>query len=119
MKLNTNIQLACLALSAFTLGSSPVFAANGPKSQEERGTIKSVDATAHTVVVTDLKNNSEHKFVWTDQTKFSERGKNVSAAELKAGERVRITYSGSGELLTMQRVRIAPAKTEKPAAAKS
>ena len=43
----------------------------------------------------------------------------ASAAELKAGERVRITYAGSGDQPTMQRVQIVPAKTDKSTSKKS
>jgi hypothetical protein len=119
MKLNSNLRLPCIVLGALALSSAALFAADAPKTQDERGTIKSVDATAHTLVVSDLKNKTEHKFVWNDQTKFTERGKTATAADLKIGERVRISYSGSGDLLTMQRVHIAPVKAEKPAAEKS
>lgn len=113
MKLNSNLRLTCLALGALVLSTAALYAANAPKTQDERGTIKSVDATAHTLVVTDLKNKTEHKFLWNDQTKFTERNKPATAAELKPGERVRINYTGSGDLRTMQRVHIAPAKAEK------
>lgn len=117
LRITTVIALYALALS---LALSPValFAAEA-RPQGERGTIKSVDAEAHTLVVTDRLDNREHKFKWNDQTKFNERGKTATAADLKAGERVRVTYMGSGDLPTLQRVQIAPARTEKPTNAKS
>ena len=113
MKLKSNLRITSLALGALALSTAALYAANAPKTQDERGTIKSVDAAAHTLVVTDLKNKSDYKFLWNDQTKFTGRGKTATAAELKPGERVRINYTGSGDLLTMQRVHIAPAKAEK------
>lgn len=116
MKVNSKLRLTCIALGALALSSVAPFAANTPKTPDERGTIKSVDATAHTLVVTDLKNNSECKFLWNDQTKFTGRGKTAAAADLKTGERVRVTCSGSDDLLIMERVRIAPAKVEKTTA---
>ncbi len=119
MKLNNNLRLTSLALGALALSTAALHAANAPKTQDERGTIKSVDTIAHTLVVTDLNNKTEHKFLWNDQTVFTERGKTTTAADLKAGERVRINYTGTGALLTMQRVNIAPAKAEKSAAEKS
>ena len=70
MKVNSKLRLTCIALGALALSSVAPFAANTPKTPDERGTIKSVDATAHTLVVTDLKNNSECKFLWNDQTKL-------------------------------------------------
>lgn len=118
MKLNSNLRITCLALGALALSSAALCAATTPKTQDERGTIKSVDVAAQTLVVTDLKNKTEHKFLWNDQTKFTERGKTATAAALKAGERVRINYTGSGDLLTMQRVHIAPAKPENSVAKK-
>ncbi len=120
MKLTANLRMTTLAaLCALALSPAVLFAANAPKTHEARGAIKSVDADAHTLVVSDLKDKSEHKFQWNDQTKFSERGKAVTATELKAGERVRITYAPGGDRPTMQRVHIAPAKAEKSTTEKS
>ena len=89
-----------------------VFAAGTTHPSRERGIIKSVDTEAHTLVVTDRKNNSERAFQWNDQTKFSERDKSAGASDLKAGERVHLTYSPSGDTPILQSVQIAPAKTE-------
>lgn len=119
MKLSSSLHFISIVMGALALGSAGVFAADAPKTRDERGMIKSVDATAHTLVISDLKNRSEHKFQWNDQTKFTEHGKTATAAALKGGERVRITCSGTGDLLTMQRVQIAPAKAGKPVAEKS
>lgn len=120
MKLTTNLHITTvIALCALALSPAALSAADTPKTHDERGTIKSVDADAHTLVVTGRKDESEHKFLWNDQTKFTERSKAVTAAELKTGERVRITYAGSGDLPTMQRVHLAPAKVGKSTAEKS
>ena len=119
MKLTTNLRMMTFAtLCLLALTPTALFAAN-PRSQEERGTIKSVDAAAHTLVVADLKDNKEHKFLWNDQSKFSERGKTVTAADLKAGKRIRVTYKGSGEMPAIEHARLAPAKTGKSASEKS
>jgi hypothetical protein len=115
MKPNTNLRLTALSVwCALAVCPTAVLAAN-PRPHEEHGTIKSVDATAHTLVITDLKNHAEHKFQWNDQTKFSASGKTAMATDLKAGERVRLTYSQSGELPTIERARIMPAKPDKTA----
>ena len=119
MKLTSNLrQTAAIALCALALSPAALFAAN-PQPHEARGAIKSVDAENHWLVVTDRKDNSEHKFLWNDQSKFTERGKAVTATDLKAGERVRLTYKPGGDMPTMQRVHIAPAKAEKSASEKS
>jgi hypothetical protein len=117
MKLNANLPRTSLALSALcalALSTASLQAGAAPKARDERGTIKSVDAANHTLVVTDLKGGAEHQFRWNDRTKFSEHGKSASAADLKAGERVRIHSTGSGDTLTMVHVNIAPAKPTKP-----
>ena len=119
MKLTSNLRITtAITFCALALSPVAVFAAN-PRPHDERGTVKSVDAHTHTLIVTDSKDNSEHKFQWNTQTRFTERGKAAAVSDLKAGERVRITYSGSGDMPTMQRVHIAPAKAEKSGAAKS
>src|SRR6266571_1192301 len=72
MKLNSHIhQTAVAALCVLALSPALMFADNTPKPSEKRGIIKSVDMDAHTIVVMERKNNSEQKFLWNDQTKFS------------------------------------------------
>lgn len=117
MKLNTRIQKSVVAaLCVLSLSPALVFAAGTPKPIEERGVIKSVDMGAHTLVVAEHKKNTEQKFQWNDQTKFSERNKSASASALKEGERVHLTYTAGGSMPTLESVHIAPAKTEKHSA---
>lgn len=117
MKRKLNLpKTALAALCALALSPALLFAADS-RPHEERGTIKSVDAAAHTIVITGGKDNAEHKFQWNDQTKFSDRGKTVTASDLKAGERIRLTYKSGGDTPTIERARLAPAKSEKSAAA--
>jgi len=113
MKLNSYIHKT-VAAAIWVLALSPalVFAAGTTHPSRERGIIKSVDMDAHTLVVTDRKKNSEHTFQWNDQTKFSERDKSAGAGDLKAGERVQLTYSPGGDTPILQSVPIAPAKAE-------
>ncbi len=113
MKLNSHIhKTAAAALCVLTLSPALVFAAGTTHPSRERGIIKSVDMDAHTLVVTDRKNNSQRTFQWNDQTKFSEGKKSAGASNLKPGERVQLTYSPGGETPILQNVHIAPAKTE-------
>ena len=118
MKLNTPInKTVTTALCVLALSPALVFAGNTTKPGEERGVIKSVDMSAHTLVVTEYKKNAEQKFLWNDQTKFTERDKSASASALKEGESVRLKYSPGGEdTPLLQSVHIAPAKTAKPVA---
>ena len=114
MKLNSHIhKTAAAALCVLTLSPALVFAAGTTHPSRERGIIKSVDMDAHTLVVTDRKNNSQRTFQWNDQTKFSERDKSASASDLKEGERVHLSYTAGGDTPILQSVHIAPAKTEK------
>lgn len=117
MKRKTNLHKTVVAaLCVLSLSPALVFAGNTSKPSEERGVIKSVDMTAHTLVVTEHKKNSEQTFQWNDQTKFMERTKSASASALKAGEHVRLTYTAGSPTPTLQSVHITPAKSEKPSA---
>ena len=117
MKLKTHIhRTAVTALCILSLSPALMFAAGSPKPIEERGVIKSVDMTAHTLVVTERKNNSEQTFQWNDQTKFHEHFRSTSANALKEGERVHLTYTPGGSTPVLKSVHIAPANAEKPSA---
>jgi hypothetical protein len=117
MKLKTHIHKTAVAtLGILSLTPALVFAGNTAKPSEERGVIKSVDMTAHTLVVTEHKKNSEQTFQWNDQTKFTERHKSASASALKQGERVDLTYTPGGSTPVLKSVHIAPANTKKPSA---
>ena len=86
MKLNTHFtRRRDSALRAVTQLRHSYLPAHEPKPIEERGIIKSVDMSAHTLVVTEHKENTDQKFQWNDQTKFSERNKSASPSDLKAG----------------------------------
>jgi len=113
MNLNSHIHpTAAAALCVLALSPALVFGAGTKHPSRERGIVKSINPEAHTLVVTDRKNNSEHTFQWNDQTKFSERDKSAGASDLKAGERVLLTYSPGGETPILQSVQITPARTE-------
>lgn len=117
MKLNTHLHKTVVtAVCVLAISPALVFARGTAKPVQERGIIKSVDMSAHTLVVTESKKNVEQTFQWNKQTKFSERHKNASASALKEGERVRLTYTAGGDTPTLRSVRIAPPKTEKPRA---
>ena len=117
MKIKNHIHKTVTAtLCVLALSPALLFASNTRKPNEELGVIKSVDMTAHTLVLTEHKNNSEQTFQWNDQTKFSERNKSASASALKENERVHLTYTPGGDTPVLQRVDITPAKTEKHSA---
>ena len=97
--------------AAAILTPAALLAGGPPKARHENGTIKSVDANAHTLVIAGLKGHSEHKFQWNGETKFMEHGKTLTAGDLKEGMKASITYRSGGDTPTMQTVRLAPAKT--------
>lgn len=108
MKPNSNLRLACLALGVLTLSSAALPAADAPMVHYEHGIIRSVDPAAKTMVLADFKDLTGQRLLWNDQTKFLAHGKAVSPAELKAGERVRLTHTAGGDLPTIQRAHIVP-----------
>jgi hypothetical protein len=113
MKRNlTRLIANAVAVCAFGLSWAGAFAADS-KLSEMRGTIKSVDADRHWLVVAEGKKKADQKFHWDDQTKFTGRGKAATATDLKAGERVRLTYTKGGDVPTLQQVHIMSPKTEK------
>jgi len=118
MKTYINIRkTALVALCALALSPAALFAGNASKSAEERGIIKSVDSQIHQIVVTDQQTKADRTFKWNDQTKFTEHGKAVTAAQLKAGEHVRFGYApGSGTPL-LQHVALWPQKDQSHASA--
>jgi hypothetical protein len=108
-------RLSCIALGIaglMALSPHPLLAANNAVTGHEHGTVKTVDAKTRSVMVTGPKDRSEKRFLWNDQTKFVEGRKPVTAAELKAGERVRISYTKSGDSPLLQSVHILPEKAK-------
>jgi hypothetical protein len=117
MKLRTHIhKTAVTALCILSLSPALLFAADTTQPAVAHGIIKSVDITAHTLVVTEHKSNTELTFQWNDQTQFTERGQSATASALKEGERVQLTYAPGGTTPILQSVRIAPARTGKHSA---
>ena len=103
-------------LCVVSLSPALVFADGAPKSVEDRGSIKSVNAGTHTLVVTEHTKSAERKFQWNDQTKFSEGDKSVNASALKQGERVHLIYVAGSGVHILQSVHIISAKTGQPGA---
>jgi len=115
MKTNLNLirKTALAAWCALALSPAAMFAADAPKSAEERGLIKAVDNNGQQIVVTDQKTKADGTFKWNDQTKFIEHGKSVSATALQAGLPVHITYAPSSGTPMLKRVKLAPVKAQK------
>ena len=112
MKPHTRIPRAALAaLCIFSLSPALLCAADTAQPAVVHGTIKSVDTAAHTLVVTERKNNAEQTFQWSDQTLFTERGQSATADALKPSEHVELTYAPGGGTPILQSVHIAPPRT--------
>ncbi len=117
MKLTSNLHQTLLApCCTLALGLGTIHAGEASKARSEHGTIKSVDAKAHTLVVTTGKGNSDCSFHWNDQTKFTSGHNAASASNLKEGRLVELTYVPGGDAPTLRRVRLV-AKAPKHASA--
>lgn len=93
MKTKSRILLtAAIAICALGLGIDGAAAATKAKQQTDVGRVKSVDGLNHSLMITESKDNSDHEFRWTSQTRFSGTAKEKSITDLKAGDQVRITY---------------------------
>jgi hypothetical protein len=57
---------------------------------ELSGTVKSVDAAKKSLVVT--AEGKDHTVTWSDKTEVTHGDKKGSAADLKAGEKVKVTH---------------------------
>jgi hypothetical protein len=103
--LPTALALGLCALG-LTVGNS--MGADKPRLSQEAGTIKSVDATKHELVVLDSANKQQHSYTWNDSTRFQENGKTIAAAQLKTGEIVHLSYQAGGGRPVLHEVTIAP-----------
>lgn len=112
MKPNSTGRIVCIALGLLPLGSASLFAAEDPMQHSHRGTITPLDPTARTQVVPDSTDKVEHRLFWNDQTKFLLHGKSALAADLKVGERVRLSCSDTGDLPSLLRVQIVPERVD-------
>jgi len=99
-----------VALCTLGLGVSACFAGDTAKTSHESGTITSVNAAKHELVVNDSRSNKPQTFTWNNSTKFRENEKTVAASELKAGQQLHLSYKpGTGASL-LEDVMILPAK---------
>ncbi len=113
MKITWNLHtISLLAVITAALAASAALAVDA-SSHRDFGIIKSVDAAAHTLVVSNHRKTSEPTFLWNDQTKFIEHGKAATAADLRPGERVRIAYSGTADSLIVETLHIGMVRDEK------
>lgn len=69
-----------------------VFAPAVASAAELSGTVKSVNATAKSCVVTG-PDGGDHTVTWDDKTEVTVDGKKGTAADLKAGAKVKVTHA--------------------------
>ena len=103
------------ALCALALSPAALFAGNTAKTTVDRGVIKSVDMSAHQLVVTGEKGKTDETFQWNDQTKFIEHDKAVTASALQAGMSVHVKFAPGTGTPTMTTVKLSPAKPQQHA----
>ena len=95
--------VVCVAAVALTASQS-VRAADekaaapvAPKSDAYSGKIEAVDVTASTITIQHKKETKT--FAVAPDCKFSGAGKKVTLADLKIGDRVKVTYTQEGDKL--------------------
>lgn len=104
-KPSTRLAVALCALG-LSIGSS--FAGNKPKLNHEMGTVQSIDAAKHELIIKD-KANKTQSFTWNNATQFRESNKAVSAAQVKTGETVHLSYQESAGTPLLHHVTVVPA----------
>ncbi len=104
-----------VASCAWALSLGVTQAADAARMKREQGTIKSVDIQNHVIQLTSSRDKTEHKYQWTDQTKFTSGRDAISAARLKEGESVSVTYTPGGEVPLLQHVRVVPKEPKQTA----
>lgn len=103
-----------VALCALAFNPMSLLAGNAnktAKAAEKRGVIKSVDAAAHHVTITDQKTKAVHSYSWNDKTKFTEQDKAVGASALREGQKVSVSYSTGAGTPVLKHVKLLPAKS--------
>jgi hypothetical protein len=103
-----------VALCAAVLTPAALFAGHA-KTSSDHGVIKSVDANAHQLVVTDKKSKIDQTFQWNDQTRFMEHDKSVTASALMPGMPVHVTFEPGTATPTIKKAELWPAKTQQHA----
>ena len=111
---------ALLVGGAFLLAGAPMALAKTAEHQFS-GEVTHVDAAAKTLAVKDpsAKAAKEMTFTLLPETKIMEGPKARHLAELKVGEKVKVSYADQGMTHQAQRIEVAPAKTAKAAPAGS
>ena len=118
MKLSLQSGTALLVAGfALVLAPSTLRGANAPKAAEKHAIVKSVDTAKHQVVLTEATTKTTGTFLWNDKTKFTQHGKVVTAAALKEGATVDVTYVPGSGTPELEHVKLAaPKAASKPAA---
>lgn len=113
----TAVAVAFLATSAFAQAPAKKGMAKTPAATRMSGAIVKADATSLTLKV----KGKDESFAITADTKVKQGTKDITAADLKAGENATVTYTKAGEAMTATAITVkaaAPAKkvVEKAAA---
>lgn len=110
---------AILVSGAFLLAGAPVAVAKTMQHQFS-GEVSRTDSTAKTFVVKDHATSAkEMTFSLAPDAKIMQGAKARSLAELKVGERVKVSYTDEGSKHQAKRVEVLPAKTAKAPPAKT
>jgi hypothetical protein len=105
--------VAAVILGLYAFAALTVSAADTPAGQSKVGTIKSIDATAKTFVLT-IEGKPALTFKFDDKTAYTLDGKEAKQADVvKEGAAVTVTYTRNGQERTATKVE-ATIKKEAP-----
>ena len=102
-------------IGAFALGTtSAALAGTNQRNDQkctvrlrDRGAIRGIDLKSQTLTLQD-QHQATLGIEWNQQTRFFDHGKTITAADLKSGERVGVTYVKEGDHLVARAVAVMP-----------
>jgi Cu/Ag efflux protein CusF len=103
--------LLAVALPAYghggagTTGSSTSGQSSHPRKQLS-GTVQKYDKDSNELTLA----NSDKKLKLTDSTKVMRNGRRASTTDIREGDQVRASYSGSGDTLNVTRIDLIPSE---------
>ncbi len=106
---NQLVKSALVASCALTLMGSQAWAAG--KRMHDQGNIKDINTKTSTFRLVD-KENKTVTVAWNDKTSFLEHRKHMTAADLKAGEFVRVYGEEENGTLMAKSIHIRPSAKE-------
>jgi hypothetical protein len=103
----------CVAAAAQNAQKDAKPEAQDPAMKAQAGKVVSVDTAKNELAIKDEKGNDKTLRI-SSATKITKDGKEITLADVKAGDRVLYEYDGAADNPTIKSVVIMSAKTAKP-----